>query len=209
MIVRIKGKLLEQGVSSLFLEVQGLVYEVLVPVAVLSQASEQASPTGELQLVTYHYYQLEPSRAVPVMIGFFNDLEKDFFLQFITVSGIGPRAAVRALNKPIAEITRAIEAGDTGFLKTLPGIGAQRAKEIVAKLQGKIGRFGLIPERTMENKKILTEPDWQQEALAVLMQLQYKRPEAQEMIHKALERSTTIQSTEELLNEIYKQKVKN
>ena len=111
------------------------------------------------------------------------DQIKDFFLQFITVSGIGPRAAVKALSKPICDITAAIEKGDMAFLKTLPGIGMQKAKDIVAKLQGKVGRYGLIqdkiPTTTVQQP---TAPDWQAEALNVLLQLQYKKPEAVEMI---------------------------
>ena len=82
-----------------------------------------------------------------------------------------------------------------------------KPEEIVAKLQGKIGKFGLV-----RDKKNLTSPvtksDWQEEALTILLQLQYKRQEAQEMITKALERSGDVKSAEELLNEIYKQRVK-
>ena len=50
-------------------------------------------------------------------------------------TGIGPRAAVKALNKSISEIAQAIDKGDQVYLKTLPGIGNQKAKEIIAKLQ--------------------------------------------------------------------------
>ena len=91
-------------------------------------------------------------------------------------------------------------------LKTLPGIGLQRAKEIVAKLQGKVSKYGLIQDQV--SKPVAAEaPDWQQEALSVLLQLQYKKPEAEDMIDKALKRSDSIDSSEKLLNEIYKQKV--
>ena len=84
----------------------------------------------------------------------------------------------------------------------------QRAKEIIAKLQGKVGRFGLIQDtfRKVDEKEV--QPDWQDEALTVLLQLQYKKPEALDMIKKALQRSSDINTTEDLLNEIYKQKVK-
>ena len=98
--------------------------------------------------------------------------------------------------------------GDLEFLKTLPGIGGQRAKEIIAKLQGKVGKFGLIQDKKIAQPQQKAAPEWQEEALSVLLQLQYKRPEALEMIKKALERSKDIKTTEELLNEIYKQRVK-
>ncbi len=208
MIAKISGRLVEKTNNSLVINVQGVHYEVLIPLTLLQHADEHISQDGTLELITYHYFQIGPSSGVPVLVGFFNTVERDFFLQFITVSGIGPRAAVKALNKPISEIAQAIDSGDLKFLKTLPGIGMQKAKEVIAKLQGKVGKYGLIQDQD----KAVVEPqaaeDWQKEALDVLLQLQYKRPEALAMIHKALERSKEIQTAEELLNEIYKQRIK-
>jgi Holliday junction DNA helicase RuvA len=207
MIARLHGKLVEKLDNALIIDVNGIYYEVLVPLSVLSRVDQQVVD-GAITLLTYHYLALSQSSGVPMLIGFFNEVERDFFLDFISVSGIGPRAAVKALNKPISEIARAIHAGDTAFLKTLPGIGLQRAKEIVAKLQNKVGRFALIQDKdiSVPTEKELTK-DFEQEALAVLLQLQYKKHEATGMIQKALERAKGINTTEELLNEIYKQRI--
>ncbi len=207
MIVKLSGKLVEKNDYSLIIDVNGLYYEVLVPLSVSQRLEDCLDENGDIQLLVYHYLQIGPSAAHPILIGFLNDIEKDFFLKFIKVSGIGPRAAVKAINKPISEISRAINNGDVNFLKTLKGIGLQKAKEIVAKLQGKIGKFGLIKDDGMVLKQTDTPTDLQQEALEVLMQLQYKKNEAQDMIKKALERSKDVKSSEELLNEIYKQRV--
>ena len=209
MIVRLSGKLVEKNEISLVVDVHGLHYEVIVPPAVLSRIENNIDSEGNVNLVTYHYLQMDPSRGFPVLVGFTNEVERDFFEQFITVSGIGPRAAVKAINKPISEIARAIDGGDLEFLKTLPGIGTQRAKEIIAKLQGKVGKFGLIQDKGLAtSSKEKEAPEWQDEALSVLLQLQYKKQEALDMIKKALERSRDIHTTEDLLNEIYKQRVK-
>jgi len=205
MITRIRGKVIEKGENYLTVEIGGMCYDVLVPLTVMQRIDEGVASDGEVNLFTYHYYQVEPSRSTPVLIGFLNEIEKEFFESFITVSGIGPRAAVKALNKPISLIARAIYEGDVSFLKSLPGIGQQRAKEIVAKLQNKVGKFGLIKDGGEKKEEAKTR-DIEEEALLVLMQLEYKRPEAQVMLKKALERSPDIQSTEELLNEVYKQK---
>jgi Holliday junction DNA helicase RuvA len=208
MIVRITGKLVEKREQSVVLDVHGLCYEVIVPVSVLSRMEETKDLNGNVHLITYHYFQISPASGTPLLIGFINEVERDFFLQFIKVSGIGPRAAVKALGKPICEITRAIDEGDIKYLTTLPGIGAQRAKEVVAKLQGKVGRFGLIQDKRAVPEAKRAVPSWQEEALEVLLQLQYKKNEASDMIHKALENTKEIRTTEDLLNEIYKQKVK-
>jgi Holliday junction DNA helicase RuvA len=210
MISRISGKLVDKSDHAVILDVQGVCYEILVPASVLNRVADQYDVSGQMQLITYHYIQLSPSAGLPVMIGFLNEIEREFFLQFIKVSGIGPRAAVKALNKPISDISRAIAEGDIKFLKTLPGIGEQKAKEIVAKLQNKVGKYGLIQDHQKEWTPPAiesTDPLFQEEALEVLLQLQYKRPEALEMIRQAMARRATIQTTEELLNEIYQQRI--
>lgn len=208
MIARISGKLVEKKEQSLIVNVGGISYEVIVPASVLGRIEDTIDEEGNVHLITYYYFQISPSSGTPILIGFINEIERDFFQQFIKVSGIGPRAAVRALNQPISEITRAIDSGDLKYLKTLPGIGSQKAKEIIAKLQGKVGKFGLIQDRERGQMVANVSSGWQEEALDVLLQLQYKKREAEEMITKALERDSKIINTEGLLNEIYKQRVK-
>ena len=209
MISHIRGLLREQRPSSVLLEVQGLCYEVFVPPAILRALEGQATIGEELALVTFHYHQLEPSRGVPVLIGFQNEIEREFFERFITVSGVGPKAALKALSLPIPAIAQAIDAGDLSTLKSLPGIGEQRAKEIVAKLQGKVGKFGLMQEREAAmppSAAPTTDQALEEEALAVLLQLQYTRAEAKQMIRQAMAQQPGVKSAEELLNVVYRQR---
>jgi Holliday junction DNA helicase RuvA len=156
-------------------------------------------------LDTYYYFQLTPSSGTPFLFGFLGELEKEFFLQFISVSGIGPKAAIKAIDRSIAEIAAAIDRGDTAYLRTMPGIGPQKAKDIVAKLQGKVSRFGLINDVAVTVAPALEAP-FKDEAMAVLAQLQYKKSEAEEMVKKAMVRNPKLSTVEELLNEIYQQR---
>ncbi|MDD5281696.1 MAG: Holliday junction ATP-dependent DNA helicase RuvA [Candidatus Omnitrophica bacterium] len=204
MISRITGKISTKGENYLVLDLGGIGYDIFIPACVMQRIDESSGEDGKITLLTYHYYQVEQSKSVPILIGFLSQVEKDFFEVFITVSGIGPRAALKALNKPISLIARAIDEGDLAFLKSLPGIGEQRAKEIVAKLQNKVGKFGLMRDRDMQIKE--TAKGISEEALDVLLQLEYKRTEALSMIKKVLESNTRISSTEELLNLVYKQR---
>jgi len=191
------------------IDVQGLTYEILTPASVIARLEQATDANGCVSLITYHYLQITPSRGVPCLVGFLSEVERDFFLDFIKVSGIGPRAAVKALDRPISDIAAAIAAGDEKFLKGLPGIGLQKAREIVAKLQAKSGKYGLIQDHTVAvPQRTADVPDWQQEALDVLLQLQYKMPEARQMIETALKRSPGIQTAEDLLNTIYKQRIR-
>lgn len=218
MISRISGAILGEKSGALFVGAGDLCYEVLVPLAIMKvikngggvnpecagiKAEDEIKRKRNIDLVTYHYYQMEPSRAIPVLIGFLNEIEKEFFEKFISVSGVGPKAACRALAEPISSIAAAIDSGDVAFLKRLPGIGQQRARLIVAKLQGKVGRFGLIQDEQGEMPGEQYS-NIKYEAIEVLLQLQYKRQEAQKMIQKALERQPDLETSEELLNEVYK-----
>jgi len=205
MISRISGKVIEKGTNYLSVDVGGICYEVLLPATVRERLDENMADDGTINLITYHYFQVEPSKSTPILIGFLNEVEKEFFEVFITVSGIGPRAALKALNKPISQIAQAIDEADANFLRSLPGIGQQRAREIIAKLQHKVGKFCLIQDTRMKEQAAKTR-DIEEEALAVLVQLEYKKSEALNMIKKALERSPNIETTEELLNEVYKQR---
>jgi len=208
MISYISGKIKRKTAELLFLDVNGIVYEVLIPKAIMSVLENNLSCDGNVELVTYHYLHVELSRSKPILIGFLNEIEKEFFEQFITVSGVGPKAAVRALSLPISEIAEAIDAANLGLLKTLPGIGEQRAKEIVAKLQGKVGKFCLIQDRVEPETPPAAKEDIQQEAMAVLLQLQYKRSEAKEMLEKAIEANPQAATCEEILNQVYRQKAR-
>lgn len=205
MISRICGKVIEKGTNYLVVDTGGICYEIFIPQTVMQRLDENIDADGRLALKIFHYLQVEPSKTIPVLIGFLNDIEKDFFEIFITVSGIGPRAALKALNKPISQIAQAIDEGDLNFLKSLPGIGEQRAKEIIAKLQNKVGKFGLIRDDRIKESSGKAG-DIAQEVLAVLMQLGYKKPEASAMIKAALEISSDIQTSEELLNVVYRQR---
>lgn len=206
MIVQIEGKFISAGEDYIVVDIQGISYQILVAPIILEKLDSAVGADGNIKLITYHYLQQDPSKGIPVLIGFLSDIEKDFFEKFITVSGIGPKAALRALNKPISAIARAIDDGDIAMLRSLPGIGPQRAREIIAKLQGKVAKYGLIQDISASKFNEKKDRAFKDEALEVLLQLQYKRAEAQNMIDKALTRAPKIDNVEGLLNEVYKQK---
>ena len=207
MISRIKGKVVEKSNLKIFIESGDFTYEVYTPRTVNLRLDEYIKEE-QVQLVIYHYLHTDQNKSLPILIGFLSELEKEFFEKIITVAGIGPKAALNALDRSISEIAEAIEDGDVNYLKNLPGIGLQRAKNIVAFLQGKMGKFTLIKDKIEEKKQDLKDASRAllEEAEKVLLQLQYRKREAQEMIEKAFKSNPQIHGLEELLNQIYKQK---
>jgi len=202
MISRLSGELVEKKPDILVVKVSGIFYEVLMPKAVMKAVDSEYKQGDIIELVTYHYFHMETAKAVPVLIGFQNTVEKEFFEKFISVSGIGPKAACRALSEPFSVTAGAIDCGDTVFLKKLPGIGERKAAEIVARLKGKVGKYGLIKDEYVGS--IETHEDIRNEAVEILLQLQYKKTEAQDMVSRAFKRNPGVRSSEELLNEVYR-----
>ncbi|HOF87717.1 MAG TPA: OB-fold domain-containing protein [Armatimonadota bacterium] len=206
MISYIEGKIKERDTAALVILAGGLGYEVLVPAAVLG-ALPEATVGQEVSLVIYYFLQIDQARATPVMIGFRNALEREFFENFTRVAGIGPRTAVKAIAQPIPKIAGAIERGDAHFLTTLPGIGRQKAKEIIAKLQGKMTPYFLLDAGDAAPEAVPATPakELEEEVLTILLQLGYNRADALQMITRALASEPVPTTTEEMLSLIYRQ----
>ena len=207
MISRLRGVVREQGDTHILLDVNGVCYEVFMPPSILCTLPARVDEQGTVEVITFHYQQLEIGRGIPVLIGFLNEIEREFFSRFISVSGVGPKAALKALTLPIPTIAQAIDEGDLTLLRSLPGIGEQRAKEIVAKLQGKVGKYALMRTKEAMSGSAAQRPtlELEDEAVAVLVQLEYKRNDAKQMVRAALERNEKVNTVEELLNEVYRQ----
>jgi Holliday junction DNA helicase RuvA len=202
---RIEGALKERGQESVLVEAGGLCYEILLPGCVREKIAS-VDIGAPLRLETFSYLQIDGNRGTATYVGFTNPVEREFFEALLTVASVGPKTAVRAFSRPMSEIAGYIDAGDTASLRRLPGIGEQKAKDIIAKLQGKVARFGLI-QGEGEKKKALP-PDFVAEAIDVLLQLQYRRPEAERMANEALAGNGNATSAEELLTEIYRRQQK-
>lgn len=201
MFSRISGTLLERHAESALVETGGLAYDIVMPPSVANKVT--SAPGAAVVLEIFAQLQIDGNAGRFTYFGFSNAVERDFFEALISVASIGPKSAARAFSAPMARIARAIEEADHAFLRTLPGIGQQKARDIVAKLQGKVTRFLLIQDAPPERAAI---PDFATEALAVLLQLAYKRTEAEDMIARTLESAPHVTDAEALLAEIYRRR---
>ncbi|MGB8907921.1 MAG: Holliday junction branch migration protein RuvA [Candidatus Cybelea sp.] len=204
MFARIAGSLVERRGESAVIEAGGLGYEIVLPPCISEKVTATAGEPVTLEI--YSVVNMDGNSGRFTYFGFTNAIEREFFEALITVASIGPRSAARAFSAPMSTIAGAIDRGDYGFLKTLPGIGQQKARDIVAKLQGKVTKFLLIRDAPPATPQPI--PDFADEALAVLLQLGYKRAEGEAMIRKTLDADSTIRDAERLLAEIYRRKAK-
>lgn len=203
MIRRIRGQLAGLQKESVLVETGGLTYQVFLPPHVRDRFEGYALGT-EIELSTYHYLQSDPAKSVPVLLGFENDTQRDFFELLTDVPRMGPRAALRAFALPVPTLAKAIELQDTKLLKTLPGIGAQKAKDMIATLAGKLGRFVDIKEleRGVEAAERPLE-DFEADALDVLTQLGTSRADALEAIQQVREADPELKSADEVVRRVF------
>jgi len=163
MIARLTGVLVELDDNSALVEVGGVGYQVLLPAYCTGELAGHLQE--QVTLHTLYYLQLERNRAVPYLVGFPRPQDREFFEKFTTVAGVGPKMAAKALVRPIAQIAAAIDAGDVAALVALPSIGSQKAKQIIAKLQGKPSPWPdrrrarpLLPQRKRSKKPASSSP---------------------------------------------------
>ena len=212
MIATLTGRLRRKLDDRIVLECAGIGYEVYLPPIALrglqTATAEAGDKASELALVIYYHATRDQPR--PVLIGFTSDLDKEFFEKLITVKDIGPMVAARALAAPVAELAAAIARQDEKYLRALPGIGPQKAKNIVAQLQAKVGKFALAREGAPAQSPAAVAGPVDADGLRELVwevltkQLGHRPSEASQLITDALRRRPTVATPEELFDEIYR-----
>ncbi len=211
MIATLAGRLRKKLEDRIVLEVAGVGYEVYLPPTVMRQVEREDAGERGTQLELVIYYHATRDQPRPVLIGFTADLDKEFFEKLITVKDIGPMVAARALAVSVAEVAAAIARQDEKFLRGLPGIGPQKAKNIVAQLQGKVAKFALAREGDLTpaapstlpvpvELEGLREMVWE----VLVKQLGHRPSEASQLISDAFRRRPDLTSPEELFEEIYR-----
>ncbi|MBD3286766.1 Holliday junction DNA helicase RuvA [candidate division WOR-3 bacterium] len=210
MIGYLEGALLrrddEQGQITLLVSQVG--YEVRLPDIVWRELGvNRMNADGQTQLKLFIYQHQTERSPRPLLIGFTNVIQREFFERFISVPNIGPTAAAKALNLPVRSIARAIEERDLGILTKLSGIGRSKAEAIVAALNGKMAKFALIQDAREPVPEVLTTDELREQVIEVLVsQLGYRKYEATLMVDESLKEKPDIQTPEELFDEVYRRK---
>lgn len=204
MISRIKGKLKEIATDKVSIEVAGLTYDVMVPSSV-AESFRNADQLNEVELYTIYYIEgANVGHQFPRLVGFADPVQREFFSAMTNVSGLGVKKTLKSLVLPINLIARAIESENTKKLSELPGIGPRMAEKIIAELKGKVAKFALMKDIEPLASPVKA-PDFANEVMDVLLQLQYKQIEAKAMIERALAAGKHFKSAEEMLEQIFKQ----
>lgn len=205
MINRLTGTLRQIHDQYALVENNGLTYEVLLPSAVAAKLKD-SSVNNDIAFETLYYIEAgdKKSNHYPRLVGFTNPIDREFFQIFTQVPGLGIKKALKSLILPIRDIAIAIENRDLGTLKRLPGVGNRLAEMIIAELNGKTAKFALSKSDEPLAVRAPAASPVADEALEVLLQLQYKRAEAEEMIASVLRANPHVKDAEELIRIIFK-----
>lgn len=133
MIGRLTGVLVEKNPPQILLDVQGVAYEVDVPMSTFYNLPA----TGERAVLYTHLVVREDAH---LLFGFGSETERRAFRQLVKISGIGARTALSVLSGlSVAELAEAVTMQDTGRLTKIPGIGKKTAERLLLELKDKLG----------------------------------------------------------------------
>lgn len=161
MFAYIKGKLAYKEASMAIIEANGIGYQINIPLSTYTTLGTQE----DCQLFTY----LQVREDAHVLFGFATMLEKNVFLDLISISGVGPSTALAALSSlSSSEIKHAIASEDVKKVQTIKGVGGKTAQRLVLELKDKYQKEGPIIEG---EKSYSSNNRTKEEALTALVTL--------------------------------------
>lgn len=181
MIAILTGRLAFKAPTHLALDVQGVGYEVFIP---LSTYYNLPNLSDSLTLSIHTHVREDAIQ----LFGFSTPQEKDAFVLLMSVSGIGPKSALGILSAlPVSDLVASIQSGDVEKLETVPGIGKKSAGRLVLELKDKLTK--LHPALAPSGGHVMKErDDTFDDALSALTNLGYRSSDAKEAL-KAVQQS--------------------
>ena len=180
MISFLEGKLVESLPTQVTVDVNGVGYEVLIP---LSSFDKLPSTGNSVRLLTH----LAVREDAHVLYGFMTSSEREMFRLLInTVSGIGPKIALNVLSgMNVTALRGAVANGDVKALSQISGVGKKTAERIVVELKDRIGAAGAW-EAASAQRTLSAGDQKVNDAVLALMALGFKQVEAHESIRASL-----------------------
>ncbi len=175
MIGRLRGTLAEKQPPHVILDVNGLGYELEVPMTTLYRLPA----VGEALLLHTHLVVREDAQ---LLYGFFEKRERELFRELIRLNGVGPKLALALMSGlEVDELVRCVQAQDTSALVKVPGVGKKTAERLLVELKDRFKAWETVPGMATlvaEPRGVAAVPNAEQDALSALISLGYKPQEA-------------------------------
>jgi len=198
MITFLAGKLAAALPTQATLEVNGVGYEVLIPLS----SYDRLPPIGQPVQILTHLHVREDAH---ILYGFMSPAERDLFRLLVNnVSGIGPKLALAVLSgMSVNNFKSAVVNGDAASLAKISGLGKKTAERIVLELKDKLG-VAAAWEAASATHAPTPEQGQANEAVLALIALGYKQIDAHKAVRELQEKQPELKSAEELVKSALK-----
>jgi holliday junction DNA helicase RuvA len=185
MIAFLRGRVLDKHPNRLIVDVQGVGYEVHVP---LSTYYDVGDAGADISLRVHTHVREDALH----LYGFLTVLEQQVFERLIGISGIGPKLAISVLSGIDArELIGAVQRGDVARLTAIPGIGKKTAERIVLELKDRLQK--LAGTATAEAAGPAAAADrLRDDLVSALVNLGYHRPQAEKTVESTLKSGSEL-----------------
>ena len=172
MIAHLRGKLFAKDTSRIVVDVNGVGYEVSIPLTTFSALPDRGSEVS----IDIHTHVREDIIA---LYGFSTPRERTIFEKLMTISGIGPKLAITILSGgSVDDLVSAIKRGDLARLTAIPGVGKKTAERITLELKDKLQEFVAT---------VVDKSSAEMDVLSALENLGYNRALGESAVRRALE----------------------
>jgi len=192
MIAHLKGQLIQKSPVSLVVDVQGVGYEVFIPLTVYYELPE----CGTTVSLYIHTRIREDSLK---LFGFIKEADKQMFELLIRISKVGPKIALAFLSGMTGQdLTQAVFNDDISTLSAIPGVGRKTAERLALELKDKLLELNLQPEAATASNT--PGNGLKDDAVSALVNLGYKKAQAEQALRKVW-RDEAKPSLEELIRD--------
>ncbi|SDG70613.1 Holliday junction DNA helicase subunit RuvA [Pseudomonas benzenivorans] len=174
-IGRLRGTLAEKQPPHVIVDVNGLGYELEVPMTTLYRLPS----VGESLILHTHLVVREDAH---LLYGFFEKRERELFRELIRLNGVGPKLALALMSGlEVDELVRCVQAQDTSVLVRIPGVGKKTAERLLVELKDRFKAWETVPGMAtlvVEPRGGGTVSSAETDAVSALISLGYKPQEA-------------------------------
>ena len=190
MIAHLKGKLTYKSPIEIAIDVNGVGYQVFVPLSTFYALPE----VEEDVFLDIHTHMREESLK---LFGFYTTDEKKIFEKLIAINKVGPKLALTILSgMPPAELFTTIDSNDIGKLSTIPGIGRKTAERLILEMRDKMDGISLD---SGIQKDSIPQNGLFDDALSALVNLGYKKNQAEQTLKKVYPEGKVGDSIEDII----------
>jgi Holliday junction DNA helicase RuvA len=191
MIAYLEGPLKKKAATSIVVLTGGVGYEIFIPLSTFYELPEEG------ERVCLHVSTVVRDDAIQ-LFGFLSPAEKEIFLLLTSVSKIGPKLALNLLSgiRP-QELVPAVLSRDVVRLSAVPGVGVKTAERIILELKDKMQGLSLATGAADAARHPLRDVD--QDVVSALLNLGYRRAEAEKAVLAARARAPERPTLSELL----------